>query len=185
MSGQTAKEAIHYTYEDYLAFSDDFRCEIINGQIYDMTPSPTPMHQRVAGEIFRLIGNHLKEKAHVCQVFHALLDVVIADDQVVQPDVFISCDRQKIQRTSMLGAPDVIFEIASPSTSLKDRREKMDLYERSGVAEYFIVDPDAEFVEKFMSKDGKYARVGIYAGDAAFCIDVIAQELKAKDIFAR
>lgn len=65
-----------------------------------------------------------------------------------------------------------------------DRREKMELYERSGVAEYFIVDPDAQFIEKFMSRGGVYGRVGIYAGDAAFLIDAVALELKAKDIFA-
>jgi Uma2 family endonuclease len=181
---QTGKEPLHYTYQDYLTFPDDFRCEIINGQVYDMTPSPTPRHQRVSGKIYRLTGNHLEEQAHTCQVFDAPLDVVIAEDQVVQPDVFIVCDRQKIQRTHISGAPDVVFEIVSPSTSLKDRREKMELYERSGVAEYFIVDPDAEFIEKFMSSHGKYGRVGIYAGDTAFRIDAIALELKAKDIFA-
>ena len=149
-----------------------------------MTPSPTPRHQRVSGEIHRLIGNHLEEQAHTCQVFIAPLDVVIAEDQVVQPDVFIVCDRQKIERTHISGAPDVVFEVVSPSTSLKDRREKMELYEHSGVAEYFIIDPDAGFIEKYMSIDGKYGRVGIYAGDAAFRIDAISLELKASDLFS-
>lgn len=184
MSTQTAEEVQRYTYGDYLDFPDDFRCEIINGQVYNMTPSPTPRHQRVTGKIFRLTGNHLEEQAHTCQVFSAPLDVVIAEDQVVQPDVFVVCDRRKVETAHISGAPDVIFEIASPSTSLRDRREKMELYERSGVYEYFIVDPDAEFIEKFMSSDGKYGRVGIYAGDATFRIDAIALELKAKDIFA-
>lgn len=183
MPTQTLKEAVHYTYRDYLCFPDDFRCEIINGQVYAMTPSPTPRHQRVSVEISRLIGNHLKEQVHTCQVFQAPLDVVIGEDQVVQPDVIIVCDRRKIERTHVSGAPEVIFEIASPSTSLKDRREKMELYEHSGVAEYFIVDPDAEFVEKFISMDGKYGRVGIYAGDARFRIDTIALELNPEDLF--
>jgi Uma2 family endonuclease len=184
MSNQTAKEALRYTYEDYLAFPDNLRCEIINGQIFDMTPSPTSKHQRISVEITWLIRNHMGESGRRCQVFHAPFDVVIAEDQVVQPDVIIVCEVQKIQRTHLAGAPDVVFEIASPSTSLKDRREKMELYERSGVAEYFIVDPDAEFVEKFMAQEGKYVRVGIYAGDAAFRIDAIALELKARNIFA-
>ena len=117
-------------------------------------------------------------------MFYAPLDVVLAEDQVVQPDVFIVCDRQKIRRTFISGAPDVIFEIASPSTSLKDRREKMALYERSGVSEYFIVDPDADFIEKFVLRDGKYVREGIYAGDAPFRIDAVALELEAKDILS-
>lgn len=183
MSTQTATEAIHYTYEDYLTFADDFRCEIINGQVYDMTPSPTSAHQRVSGEIYWLIRDHLRKQTHACQVFVAPLDVVIAKDQVVQPDVFVVCDRRKIEKTHISGAPDVVFETASPATSLKDRREKMQLYERSGVAEYFIVDPDAGFIEKYMSIDGKYARAGIYAGDAPFCIDTISLELRAKDLF--
>ena len=179
----TVKEAAYYTYEDYLRFPDDFRCEIINGQIYDMTPSPTTGHQGVTGEIYRLVGNHLSKQSHGCRVFVAPLDVVIADDQVVQPDVLIVCDRRKIERTRIRGAPDVVFETASPSTSLKDRREKMALYERSGVAEYFIVDPEAGFIEKYVSLEGKYARAGIYGGEAAFSIDTISLELKAKDLF--
>lgn len=185
MPNQTAKEALHYTYEDYLTLPDDFRCEIINGRIYAMTPSPTPGHQRVTGQVYGLIWNHLREQAHhPCQAFVAPLDVVIAEDQVVQPDVFIVCDRQKIKKTHISGAPDVVFEIISPSTSLKDRREKMELYERSGVAEYFIIDPDAGFIEKYMSIDGKYGRVGIYAEDAAFRIEAISLELRANDIFS-
>ena len=183
MSTQTAKETTHYTYRDYLSFPDEFRCEVINGQIYDMTPSPTSGHQSVTGQIYGLIWEHLRKQGHGCQVFIAPLDVVIAEDQVVQPDVLIVCDRRKIQRTHIAGAPDVVFETASPSTSLKDRREKMELYERSGVAEYFIVDPDAGFIEKYAVIDGKYVRVGIYAGDTPFTIDTISLELKAKEIF--
>lgn len=185
MSVQTAKELTRYTYEDYLNFPDDFRCEIIDGQIYDMTPSPTSGHQLVSGEIFRLTGNHLREHAHICQIFAAPLDVVFAKDQVVQPDVFIVCDRQKIKKTHVSGAPDVIFEIASPLTTLKDRREKMELYERFGVAEYFMVDPEVEFIEKYMLTDGKYSRDGIYAGDDVFRIEAVDLELTAKDLFAQ
>ncbi len=183
MSLQTADEAVHYTYEDYLSFPDDFRCEIINGQIYDMTPSPTSAHQNVIGEIYWSIRDHLRGQTHPCRVFVAPLDVVIAKDQVVQPDVFIVCDRRKIEKTHVAGAPDVVFEVASPSTSLKDRREKMELYERSGVAEYFIVDPDAGFIEKYVSSDGKYARAGIYAGEATFRIDAVSLELRAQELF--
>ena len=143
-SNRTA--AIRYTYRDYLTFPDDLRCEIINGKVFGMTPSPTSSHQRVSGKLYRLIGNRLEEQAHACQVFIAPLDVVITEDQVVQPDVFIVCDRQEIERTPISGAPDAVFEISSPSTLLKDRREKMELYERSGVGEYFISPPSPQFV---------------------------------------
>ncbi|GKT06953.1 Uma2 family endonuclease [Desulforhabdus sp. TSK] len=185
MSAQVAKKKTRYTYEDYLDFPDDFRCEIINGLIYDMTPSPTTGHQLVSGEVFSLIRNHLREHGHICQVFDAPLDVVFAEDQIVQPDVLIVCDRQKIKRTHVSGAPEVIFEIASPSTTLKDRREKMELYERSGVSEYFLVDPDSKFVEKYILRDGKYGRSQIYAGDDAFRIETIDLQLIAKNLFAQ
>ena len=184
MQPEAARERTCYTYEDYLNFPDDIRCEIINGEIHDMTPSPTSKHQRVSGKIHRLIGNYLEEQTYPCQVFAAPLDVVLAQDQVVQPDVFIVCDPEKVKQY-IFGAPDTVFEIASPSTSLKDRREKMSLYERFGVREYFLVDPEAEFLEKYVLNDGKYGgRAGIYAGEDTFRIDTIGLEAVAKGIFA-
>jgi Uma2 family endonuclease len=183
MATQSATKRSGYTYEDYLKFPDDVRCEIINGDIYDMTPSPSSRHQMVSGEIYRLISNHLRKQNHVCRVFHAFLDVVLAEDQVVQPDVFVVCDSEVV-KTWIFGVPDVIFEVASPSTSLKDRREKMQLYERFGVKEYFLVDPDAEFIEKYVLHDAKYNwRVGIYAGDDTFQIDTIGLQMTAREIF--
>jgi len=183
MSTQSATKRNVYTYEDYLGFPDNMRCEIINGEIHDMTLSPTSRHQRVSGEIYRLIGNYLRDQNHPCQVFHAPLDVVLARDQVVQPDVFVVCDTGIVKQW-VFGTPDVIFEIASPSTTLKDRREKMHLYERFGVKEYFLVDPEAEFIEKFVLHDAKYnGRVGIYAGDDTFLIDTIGLAVRAKELF--
>lgn len=183
MSTQSATKRNLYTYEDYLGFPDNMRCEIINGEIHDMTPSPTSRHQRVSGEIYRLIGNHLRDQDHPCRVFHAPLDVVLAQDQVVQPDVFVVCDTGIVKQW-VFGTPDVIFEIASPSTTLKDRREKMHLYERFGVKEYFLVDPEAEFIEKFVLHDAKYnGRVGIYAGDDTFLIDTIGLAVRAQELF--
>jgi Uma2 family endonuclease len=149
-----------------------------------MPPSPTPAHQRVSGEICFLIRERLRKQEPGCQLFDAPLDVVLAEDQVVQPDVFLVCDRQKIKRTHISGVPEVIFEIVSPSSSLKDRREKMQLYERSGVAEYFIVAPEGKYIVKFGSLDGKYGRTGSYAEEALFAIETIGLERKAADIFA-
>jgi len=184
MSTQTARRQAGYTYDDYLNFPDDIRCEIVNGEIYDMTPSPTSKHQLVSGQIHHLVKTHLENADSSCQVFVAPLDVILAEDQVVQPDVIIVCDREKV-RQFIFGAPDAIFEIASPSTILKDRREKMELYERFRVVEYFLVDPDAEFVEKYALDGGKYnGRVGIYAGEDKFMIDAIGLEAMAKKLFA-
>ena len=173
-----------YTYEDYKGFPDDLRCEIINGEVYDMTPAPFVKHQRVAGMIFRLVGNYLEGKGHPCQAFIAPTDVVLADDQVVQPDVFLVCDEKKIQDKAIFGAPDVVFEVLSPATGKKDRSKKMKLYRRFGVLEYFLVDPENELVEKYVFSQGQIGFVDSYEGDEAFSIDTVGLELTAKDLFA-
>jgi Uma2 family endonuclease len=172
-----------YTYEDYKGFPDDFRCEIINSEVYDMTPAPSVKHQRVAGKIYRLLGNYLEGKAHRCQFYIAPTDVVLADDQVVQPDVFLVCDEEKVQDKAIFGAPDVVFEVLSAATGKKDRSKKMKLYRRFGVLEYFLVDPDNELVEKYVFSQGQIGFVESYEGDEAFSIDTIALELAAKDLF--
>lgn len=183
MSTQSGKEAIHYTYEDYKDFPDEFRCELIDGRIYDMTPAPSMRHQEIAGELYRIIGNHVKNVGHRCRVFIAPVDVILAQDQVVQPDIFIVCERSKIDKHALVGAPDVVFEILSPSTSKKDRTKKMDLYRRFEVSEYFLVDPENELVEEFMYSEGRYWVKGSYEGDEVFSIDTISLEIAAKDLF--
>ena len=89
-------------------------------------------HQTVVGEVFRLIGNHLKSKGHPCRSFIAPTDVVLADDQVVQPDVILVCDETKVRDNAIVGVPDVVIEVLSASTEKKDRGKKMKLYRRSG-----------------------------------------------------
>jgi Uma2 family endonuclease len=185
MAADPARNQTTYTYEDYMAFSDDLRCEIINGQVYDMTPAPSTKHQRVTGKIFRLVGNHLESKKHPCQTFIAPTDVVLADDQVVQPDVFLVCNENKIQDKAIFGVPDVMFEVISAFTEVKDRREKMKLYEDYGVAEYFLVHPEQEYVEKYVLDEGGYKRAGLYKGEENFSIDAIELTLAAEDLFKR
>jgi Uma2 family endonuclease len=152
-----------YTVQDYLSWPDDVRCELIHGQVYDMTPAPSLDHQ----DVVLSLGSALQAAAgeggsgpagHPCRVFVAPVDVVLSRDTVVQPDVVVVCapaktaDRQRIQ-----GAPDLVVEVLSPSTSLKDRREKRALYEAHGVPEYLIVDPAERYAEYFRSGvDGRY-----------------------------
>jgi Uma2 family endonuclease len=184
MDTDPATNRASYTYEDYLGFPDDLRCEIINGEVCDMTPAPSVKHQRVAGKIFRLTGNYLESKQHPCQSFIAPTDVVLADDQVVQPDVFLVCDENKIQDKAIFGAPDAVFEVLSAATGKKDRGKKMKLYRRFGVLEYFLVDPENELVEKYVFSQGRIGFVESCEGDEAFSIDTIGLQLTAKDLFA-
>lgn len=183
MAGDTAKKADSYVYEDYLRFPDDLRCEILDGQIYDMTPAPSVKHQTVAGKIFHLLLSHLETGGYPCRVFIAPTDVVLAEDQVVQPDVFLVCDQRKIQERAIFGSPDAVFEVLSPFTEVKDRREKMRVYELSGVQEYFLVHPDHEFIEQYSLHGEAYRRKGLYSGEDTFSVGVVDLEITAGSLF--
>lgn len=172
-----------YTYDDYKGFREDFRCEILDGQVYDMTPAPSTKHQKVAGKLYRLVGNHLEEKAHRCRSFIAPTDVVLAENQVVQPDVFVVCDEEKVQEKAVFGAPDVVFEVLSPGSAKKDRGRKMKLYRRFGVLEYFLVSPEDELVEKYVFSQGRIGFAESYEGEEVFSVDTIGLELTAKNLF--
>lgn len=152
------KEATRsFTYADYLTWPDSERWEIIDGVAYSMTPAPSIRHQRVVLNIGRSLGNQLAGKP--CQPFVAPTDVVLSEYDVVQPDVLVVCDKKKVADANIQGAPDVVFEVLSPATAIKDLREKRALYERAGVREYVIVDPVELYVERFMlGDDGVYGR---------------------------
>lgn len=152
MGPQSKKQAgVKYTWQDYLTWPDEERWEVIDGEAYDMSPSPTPRHQNIAGNFFAILREKLMGKP--CRVFIAPLDVYLDDYNFIQPDVLVVCDQRKIQ-DRIYGAPDVIVEVLSPSTALKDKREKKRLYERFGVKEYIIVHPDEMIVERYWLEDG-------------------------------
>ncbi len=151
------KKSEKFSYSDYLKWNDDKRWELIDGVAYDMTPAPSFRHQRVVGNFYRKLAERLEGTQCVAGI--APVDVVLSHADVVQPDIFVVCDREKITDEIIKGAPDVVIEVLSPSTSLKDRREKKQLYEWSGVKEYLLVDPDGEFVEHFyLQGDGSFSR---------------------------
>jgi Uma2 family endonuclease len=133
-----------YTYADYLTWPDEIRCEIIDGVIWDMSAAPNMEHQRVSGEIFGIFWQKLKGKP--CRVFAAPFDVRLDVVTVVQPDIAVICDKKKIEKSCCNGAPDIVIEILSPSTGFKDETEKMSLYEKYGVKEYWIVNPGAQYI---------------------------------------
>jgi Uma2 family endonuclease len=180
-----SRKAKGYTYQDYLGFSDELRCEIMDGEIYDMTPAPTTGHQTVTGRIHYLILGHLDKTGHRCEVFISPVDVILSEADVVQPDIVIVCDRGKIQPRGIFGAPDVVFEVLSPSTEPKDRQKKRELYERSGVQEYFLVNPEAEFVEKYTLSSAGYGKYVVYVEKETFMIEPIKLELPVQDLFQR
>ena len=137
-----------FTYGQYREWPDDERWELINGEAWAMS-SPTEWHQILLVRLIRKFGDFLDNKP--CRFLPAPFDVLFpkgseADDEVdtvVQPDIVVFCDRSKLREPNARGAPDLVVEILSPSTSRKDLNEKFRLYERGGVREYWVVDPFA------------------------------------------
>lgn len=133
----------HYTYADYLKFPDGERWEIIHGVAYNMTPAPTTLHQDLSGELHLQLRSQLRGK--LCHVFASPVDVRFErrddTDKVVQPDLLIVCDHDKITEHGIVGAPDWIAEILSPATASHDQITKRALYEAQGVREYWLVHP--------------------------------------------
>lgn len=163
-----------YTYKDYQSWSDDERWELINGVPYAMSPAPTRWHQEYVGFLFNELYNYLSDKP--CEVFVAPLDVRLPEiendssnsdddmvDTVVQPDILVVCDESKLDDRGCAGAPDFIIEILSESTAGKDLHEKLMLYEKHGVKEYWIVDMWSRTIRvHLLGSDGAYGKTAIY-----------------------
>jgi len=153
-------EGMKLTYDDFLLFPDDGkRHELIDGEHY-VTPSPNTKHQRVSGNLYFLIRAWL-ENHPIGQVFYAPFDVVFSRFDVVEPDLlYLSNERVKEVLTPqhVTGAPDIVIEIGSPGTRKRDETIKRRLYERSGVAEYWVVDPELDVVRVYRQEAGSYSR---------------------------
>jgi Uma2 family endonuclease len=143
----TGHSSTKLTYDDYLRFPDDgLRHEIIGGEHY-VTPSPVTRHQRISLKLLYLITSYLEERP-IGELFGAPFDVVLSTFDVVVPDiVYLSNERSHfLTARNLQGPPDLAIEILSPGTRSRDRRLKRDLYERTGVQEYWMVDPDRDIV---------------------------------------
>jgi Uma2 family endonuclease len=158
----------HYTYKDYLTWPDDVRCELIDGEVFMMTPAPLLTHQDVAGEIFFQAKQALRDKP--CRAMIAPLDVRLPrgeetdeeTDVVVQPDVLVVCDPNKLDRRGVRGAPDWVVEVLSPSSASRDQIEKRRIYERHGVLEYWLVHPTDRILTVYRWQNGEYGKPDIF-----------------------
>lgn len=182
-----------YTYADYLTWQVRERLELIKGRLFKMSPAPLRYHQELSGALFGEFRNYLKGKP--CKVFHAPFDVRLPKSQeqqkdgdiytVVQPDIVVVCDRSKLDRRGCLGAPDLIVEILSPATAAKDLKDKFQLYEESGVREYWIVYPGENVLEVFkLDAYGKYQLDRNYTRDDAVNVEIFKDlSIHLSDIF--
>jgi len=166
----------HWTYKDYAALPDDGnRYEVVDGVLF-MVPSPGSEHQNAVGEIFVHLREYIKLRG-LGKVFLAPLDVELAPDVVVQPDVIVILNdqRKKITHNRIMGAPDLVVEVVLPGSVGYDRREKQDMYARAGVPEYWIVDPLAQNVELLFLETESYRSQGIFQGNSVLPSRVVPQ----------
>ncbi|MCJ0930666.1 Uma2 family endonuclease [Virgibacillus halodenitrificans] len=167
-----------YSYADYLSWDEGGRIELIGGVIFNMSPTPSRKHQQVLRELSTAFSIFLRDKE--CEVFFAPFDVrLLADNKqdedinnVVQPDLSIVCDQEKLDDRGCNGAPDMIIEVLSPSSVKLDRWKKYQLYEKAGVKEYWLVDPINESVETHLLIDGQYKFQGVFTKEDTVTINI-------------
>ena len=163
------------TFADVLAWPEDERAELIAGVPVNMAP-PSRAHQKIVVELARQLANYLEGKR--CEVYAAPFAVRLFEragdrpedvDTMVEPDLAVVCDPEKLDDRGCKGAPDLIVEVLSPSTQRHDRLTKYNLYERAGVREYWIVSPEERTVQvSVLQADGRYRVVELYtSGDVA------------------
>jgi len=152
-----------YTYADYLKWTFDERLEIIKGKIFPMS-APARIHQRISANLFGEIYLYLRNKK--CEAYSAPFDVRLTPlkknisekvHTIVQPDICVICDLDKLDEKGCVGAPDLMIEILSPGNTRKEMREKYEVYEENGVKEYWLVEPQDKCVFVYvLNEAGKY-----------------------------
>ncbi|MEX2592477.1 MAG: Uma2 family endonuclease [Anditalea sp.] len=176
-----------YSYADYLSWQMEEMVEIIKGRLFRMTAAPKRIHQKIslhiATELYRFL------KGNSCEVYEAPFDVRLPfnskkDEEiftVVQPDICVICDPNKLDEAGCLGAPDLIIEILSPGNNKKELQSKYEVYEESGVTEYWIIHPDEQTLLVYALKGGKYVPSRLFtSGDRvkSDCIEGFALDLE-------
>lgn len=151
-----------YTEEEFYNLPEDVHAELIDGQIYNQA-APSRIHQKILSVIHVEIGSYIKSKGGSCEVYPAPFDVKLREDRptIVQPDISVICDKNKLTDWGCLGAPDWIVEIVSPGNSSHDYVRKLSLYANNGVREYWIVDPSKRIVLVYHLEELKFG-VSIY-----------------------
>ncbi|MGG7035301.1 MAG: Uma2 family endonuclease [Flavobacterium sp.] len=153
-----------YSYADYLTWNFQERLEILKGKIFKMSPAPNTSHQKISMKLTGILYNNLKN--HSCNLFAAPFDVRLLDSKkstpdkdvftVVQPDLCVICDENKLDKRGAFGAPDLVIEILSPGNSKKELKYKFDLYEEAGVLEYWIVNPAEKSILIYVLRDNQF-----------------------------
>ena len=177
-----------YTLDDYYAVPDNRRVELIDGMIYDMA-APSMIHQYIIGKLVASFDGWISSKNGDCRVFPSPLDVQIdCDDRsMLEPDLVILCDPSKRTRKCIVGAPDLVVEVLSPSSARMDTKIKLVKYAAAGVREYWLIDPDRERVCVYWSPEDDIATVygpqddvpvGIFGGEFSVPMSRIFEQIR-------
>ncbi|MFK5207195.1 Uma2 family endonuclease [Glaesserella parasuis] len=151
-----------YSYDDYLKWKFQERVEIIKGKIMAMSPAPNRLHQRISMKLTKAFLDVFVN--HQCELYVAPFDVRFPDSNgkiktVVQPDLCVICDSNKLDEKGCIGAPDLIVEILSPGNSKREMKDKYELYQEQGVSEYWIVRPEEQHIQIYVLENGRYIGV--------------------------
>lgn len=177
----------NYTLEDYYALPEDRRTELIDGVLYDMA-SPSGVHQELIGILYLLFAQFVQAQKGPCKVIVSPFDVQLDRDDrtMVEPDLMVICDREKIQMRCCYGAPDMVIEIVSPSSRRKDLILKTQKYMDAGVREYWIIDPDNRQILVYDFAHERYPVIygfkdtvpaGIWDGRLEVDFNVVSEEI--------
>lgn len=147
----------YYTVEDFYNMPEDIRAELIGGRIIYMA-TPSRIHQKILGELHFAILRYIKEKGGGCEIYSAPFSIQLRkeDDTVVEPDLSVICDLDKLNDRGCLGAPDWIIEIVSPSNPSHDYITKLNLYYNAGVRLYWIVNPQSKEIHVYNLGQGGF-----------------------------
>jgi Uma2 family endonuclease len=178
------------TYEEYLKLDEEVQYEVIDGRVYNMSPSPNVKHQSIATELTTEFNIHLRKKS--CRVL-AEIDVCLTGEsdpseikEWVRPDLVIVCDKNKITENYIAGAPELIVEILSKSSAKTDKMIKFHRYQRAGVREYWIVDPAHETVDVYVLENNLYKHDGTFTKDEEIKVSIFEDlTIELKHIFPK
>ena len=159
-----------------LAYQEESWDELIDGKLVAMSPRPSVNHNQIAGNIYHIFRNRLKGRT--CRPFGDGVELYLMENERFVPDGMIVCDPRKIGRDGIYGAPDLVVEVLSPSTARYDRGHKKDVYEKAGVREYWIVEPDSKAIEVYLLKNGKFALDNVYSVYPDYLLEKMTEEEK-------
>ncbi len=176
-----------YSYSDYIKWKFQDRVELLKGWIFPMA-APNVVHQTISGNLYWILASYFRKEKKSCRLFAAPFDVRLPLPKnkikgykistVIQPDLCVVRDTNKLDKQGCVGAPDLIVEILSPGNSKKEMRDKYELYEEVGVLEYWVVDPARRHVLTYVLKEGQFVSASRPLSDEDTLTSVIFEDLK-------